>query len=344
MENVYLNDFEDDTVIINPDQVQQEEEPNNEDQTVVQDPLEEEPHIDQEDIITELLKSYGITDKSKILYENENGEEVEVSWNSLSKEDKLGILQTPNHSISNELDDSEVQLINTIRNSKMSPSEYIQYIEKQGVDRYVQNSQVPHYSIDDYSDDDLFMMDLIARLGDNITDNEVRDALEQAKSNEVLYNKQIEALRNEYRKSEQDRLNQEEYEKQQIAQEQYNQFSNSIYDQINGFKEFYGCDIDLDQNDKQELFEFITGFDEAGNNHFAKALNDPNLVVKMAWTLLNGDKLIEDINDYYKSKITEVSKNSYNKGLKDANKNNSNFIIKENNNQDNNNYFDYDEF
>lgn len=348
MNDDYFDDFEDDTLIVNPDIVEEETSPIEE---PVKDPLEQEiedtntdNNIDS-DIISEFLKLHGVSDINKILYENEDGEETEVSWNSLSREDRLGILQNiNNHNSESTLDDSEIELINTIRNSKMSPIEYLQYVQKSGIDKYLQTSQTPHYTVDDYTDDDLFITDMIARLGDNVTDEEVQDALTQAKSNEVLYNKQIEALRNEYRRAEQDRINQAEYEKQQASQEQYNQFSQSIINGINSFNQFYGCDIEMDQNEKQELYEFITGFDDAGTNHFAKVLNDPELVVKMAWTVLNGEQLINDINDYYKSKISEVRKSSYEKGLKDANKKSeSTLIIKPNSNNNHHDFID-DEF
>jgi hypothetical protein len=38
----------------------------------------------------------------------------------------------------------------------------------------------------------------------------------------------------------------------------------------------------------QELYEFITGYDAAGNNYFAKALTDPKTLVQTAWLALNG--------------------------------------------------------
>lgn len=36
----------------------------------------------------------------------------------------------------------------------------------------------------------------------------------------------------------------------------------------------------------QELYDFITGQDAAGNNYLAKALSDPHVLVKTAWLAL----------------------------------------------------------
>jgi hypothetical protein len=74
----------------------------------------------------------------------------------------------------------------------------------------------------------------------------------------------------------------------------------------------------MDSDDMQDLYDFITTTDNAGNNWFSKALNDPDSVVQMAWFLLNGEKMIQDTVDYYNNEITKVRKESYAKGLKDA--------------------------
>jgi hypothetical protein len=48
------------------------------------------------------------------------------------------------------------------------------------------------------------------------------------------------------------------------------------------------------------LYQFITGFDNTGVNYFAKALSDPETVVKTAWFALHGEDVINSIEDYYK--------------------------------------------
>lgn len=267
----------------------------------------------EDDFITEFLKTRGIEDKSKIKFLDDEGEINEVDWDSLSNDDKFNILNSSGSD--SGLDDSEMELIKLIRDSKLTPSEYIQYVQRYSVDEYVKSlNQTPSYRVDDIDDDELFVYDLISR-APNITDEEARQTLESLKQNEALFTKQIEALRSEYKNLEDEQIKYSELQSQQQAQQQYDQFASGVENSILNFNEFAGCDINMDQEDMQELYDFITGFDNAGVSYLGKALNDTNTLVRMAWFALNGEKMINDINEYYKKEITNVRKESYNKGL-----------------------------
>jgi hypothetical protein len=109
---------------------------------------------------------------------------------------------------------------------------------------------------------------------------------------------------------------------------QYQQFAQSIANEIHAFKEYAGYNIEMDPEDAQEVYDFLTGHDAAGNNYFAKALADPKLVVQMAYFALNGQRLLDDITNYFQKEITSVGKKSYEKGLADAKNNRSNVIYK----------------
>ncbi len=300
----------------NPDNPQESEdqEPEGPNNTGTSDPEEGE-----DDFLTSLLKSRGIEDKSKIKFATEEGDVEEVDWDSLSNEDKLNIFSSSESTPENGLDESEIQLINAIRNSGMSPSEYLQFIGNGEVERYIQNSQEPQYEIDEYSDDELFLMDFMSRMGE-VTEDEATEALERAKANEGLFKKQIEAIRNEYKQAEQENQMQAQLEQEQIAQQQYDQFSDQIVDEINNLTEIQGFELNMENDDMQELYDFITGYDAAGNNYLAKALSDPHILVKTAWLALNGDQMINDITSYFQKEIASVRKESYKKGVTDTQK------------------------
>lgn len=286
---------------------------------------EEQQEISQPDFLDTFLKQKGIEDKSKIKFENEEGVVEEVDWNTLSNEDKLNILNSSKED--NDLEESEIQLINTIRNSGMNPKEYLDYIGKGEVNRYIQNNTAPQqYEIDQYSDDELYVMDLISRMGD-LSEDEVIDALEKAKSNENLYKKQVDTIRKEYKQAEHDNQMQEQYEREQQEQQEYEQFSNKIVDEINGLTEIQGFDLNMENDDMQTLYDFITGKDAAGNNYFAKALSDPKTLVKTAWLALNGDQMISDITKYFQREISNVRKESYKKGVEDTQKKMNNNVV-----------------
>lgn len=296
---------------------------------------------ESKDFLTSLLKSRGIEDKSKIKFENEDGDVEEVDWENLSDKDKLNVLKSTDDSAERELDESEIQLINAIRNSGMNPAEYLNYVEEGAMQRYIQNSQQPQFEIDQYSDDELFLMDFISRTGD-VTDEEASEALARAKSNESLFKKQIEAIRNEYKQTEYENQVQAQLEQQQLAQQQYDQFSEQIVDEINNLTNIQGFDLNMEDEDMQTLYDFITGQDAAGNNYLAKALSDPRILVKTAWLALNGDQMISDITNYFQKEIANVRKESYKKGVEDTKNKSNNVVFKEKSQRQN--FSDLDDF
>lgn len=305
----------------------------------------ENPEDDsKEDVIDSYLKSKGIEDKSKIKFEDDEGQIEEKDWNSLSKEEKLNILTSSESAAEDGLDESEIQLINMVRSSGMSPSEYIDYI-RQGVISEVSQPE-PQYDIDQYTDDELFLMDLLSRTPD-ISQDEALEALEKAKSNEGLYTKRINAMRAEYQQIEQENLAQAQLEEEQEAEQQYNQFASQIVDEINGLTEFQGYDLNMDDDDKQEVYDFIVGKDAAGVNYMAKALADPQILVKTAWLALNGEQMINDITTYFQKEISNVRKESYKKGVDDTQKKmngSNNVVFRSKNTKINNDYDDLDNF
>ncbi|MGN0967198.1 MAG: hypothetical protein ACI4OP_06425 [Candidatus Coprovivens sp.] len=58
----------------------------------------------------------------------------------------------------------------------------------------------------------------------------------------------------------------------------------------------------------QDLYDFITGTDAAGNNYLAKALSDPKILVETAWFTLYGKQMLDDVTNYFQKEITQVRK------------------------------------
>ena len=322
IDDIDYNDGEYGTQEVNDTQTQDndysEVDTNNQDHTNDEDSNSQLDDLTDSDIISELLKSKGIEDRTRIKFENEDGDIEEYNWDDLANEEKLNIISSQ-EAIEDGLDDSEVQLINAIRSSNMSPNEYINYIQQVGINTYLQNAQQPVYKVDQFSDDELYVFDLIQKIGEeNISEDEALQELQSAKANKEFFDKKIGAIRDEYKKLEDDRAYREQEQAQAIAQENFNQFAGQIANQINNFKGFAGLALELDQDDKEELFDFITGMDEAGTSILGKAFNDPQVLVPAAWFALNGAKVFDEINEYFTNEIKTVSRESYNKGVEDA--------------------------
>ena len=306
-----INDLDDDdfgTGFESSQQVIETPEQNNS----TQEPLT--ANEEDDDFVSDFLKTRGIDDISKIKFEDDNGNIEEKSWDSLTNEEKINILNTPldtRQDNSNNLTDEEIQLLNQIRQSNLTPSKYIEQIQGQQV------IQEPQYKIDDLSDDELFLLDLESRVGE-LTDEMAAQALNNAKQNEELFQKQVEGIRKEYKEREDFQSQQEQAEIEREQQEAYNQFQDTVINSINQFNSIGNLDLNFDDSDKNELAEFMLSRDESGNNYLWQALQDPDTLVKAAWFILNGDEALNNISEYFINQIKLVSENQYKKGFEEG--------------------------
>ena len=309
-----INDLDDDDFGMGFEPTNQEV--HDQDSLQDQNPPVNEPsqNQNQSDFISDFLKTRGIDDVSKIKFEDDNGNIEEKDWNSLTKEEKFNILNTPlvsQKEEDNSLSDEEIQLLNQIRQSNLTPSQYIQSLSGE------QTSNEPQYKIDDLSDDELFLLDLESRVGE-LTDDMAAQALTNAKQNEELFKKQVEGIRKEYKEREDFQLQQEQAELEQQQQEAYNQFQDSVINSITSFNSIGNLDLNFDDADREELAQFMLSRDEAGNNYLWQALQDPDTLVKAAWFILNGDEALNNISDYFINQIKLVSENQYKKGFEEG--------------------------
>ena len=298
----------DDDDILEPEKTQEVQEP-----PVVEPPVQET----EGDFMSDFLKTRGIDDLEKINFEDEEGNITERSWNDLSKEEKINILnmplETPQVDNDNNLSEEEINLLTQIRQSNMTPSEYLQSIAGEQVEI------TPQYKIDDLSDDEVYLLDLESRVGE-LTDEEAAQALTNAKQNEDFFKKQIEGIRKEYKEREDFKTQQEEAEREQEQQQAFENYQAQVVDAINGFTSIGNFDLNFEDADKEELADFMLSRDQAGKNYLFEALQDPETLTKAAWFILNGEEAFNTISDYFAQQIKLVSENQYKKGLEDGKK------------------------
>lgn len=296
-------------------------EPSNQEQVTNDLPLNQEDpqnyvsnsNQEEDDFLSDFLKTKGIEDISKIKFDDGNGNIEEKDWNSLTKEEKFNILNTPlenyQEDSQSDLSDEEIELLNNIRKSNLTPSQYIQQIAGE--------PQEPQYKIDDLSDDELFILDLESRVGE-LSDDVAAQALATAKQNEELFKKQVEGIRKEYKEREDFQLQQQENEIEQQQEEAYNQFQDSVINSISQFNTVGNLDLNFDDSDRDELAQFMLSRDEAGNNYLWQALQDPDTLVRAAWFILNGEEAFNNVSDYFINQIKLVSQNQYKKGFEEG--------------------------
>ena len=274
----------------------------------------------EDDLTTEVLKLRGISNPDKIKFEDESGAITERSWDSLTKEEQINILadQREHQETNNDLAEDEIELINAIRNSGMSVQDYIQTITPQI------NQPQDTNQFDAMSDEDLYAFDILNKVGnDNITDEELDAALEAAKANETLFKKTVEGLRQQYNRLQEEQKQNIANQQQAVAQQRYQAFANVVNNQIDNFNSFAGQPIQLSNQDKDNLSEFMLALDEDGSSALGKALQDPRLLTKAAFWLLNEQELIAELQKQQQDAYTR----GYNAGKGDI-LNKSKFVFK----------------
>ena len=293
-------------VVDNPTEVVDADVP--EDIVENEDPVEDPVEASTSDYITEFLSGYGV-ENGVITYENEDGTTEDVKFADLDDAEKLNILKelaTPN------LSEDEIATINYLRRNNVTIQDVIEYYSNKAVDEYInKNGAVEkRYSVDEYSDDELYIAELKSKYSD-MTDDEIRTDLESAKDNEALFKKKVDAIRNQYKAQEE--AHEKELAKQQ--EDQYNAFKDTIYNQINDFNEIpmdykdtQSDSIQIENSEKDAIYNYILRRDENGLTQFYKDVNDPQKLVEIAWFAMYGKDAISDITNYWKAQLKNSRK------------------------------------
>ena len=279
---------------------------------------QEEPpkNEDNDNFMSDFLKTRGIDDLNSINFQDDEGNITTRKWGELSNEEKINILNMPletEKEDNNDLTEEEITLLSQIRQSNMSPIEYIKSLQGEQVEI------TPQYKIDELSDDEVYLLDLESRVGE-LSDEEAAQALSTVKQNEEFFKKQIEGIRKEYKEREDLKNQQEEAAREQEQQEAFEQYQAQVVDAINGFNSIGNFDLNFEDADRDELADFMLSRDQAGKNYLFEALQDPETLTRAAWFILNGEDAFNTISDYFAQQIKLVSETQYKKGLEDGKK------------------------
>ena len=189
----------------------------------------------------------------------------------------------------------------------MSPDQYIQSL------RVEPEPPVVNYEVDSMSDDELFCLDILDKVGsENISDEELQMALESAKSNPAVYNKQVASLRVYYKNLEEQRLQQIELEKQEEAERNFNTFAENVVNSIKNFNSLEDTPVELSNDEMEDLANYILTRDASGYSEFGKLLNDPAQFTKAAFWMLKGPEILNEMQ----KQIKEAYLRGYNESHK----------------------------
>lgn len=262
--------------------------------------FEENDYNENSDYIEQYLRNRGI-DKYNVQIENENGEIETVQFDDLSDEEKLSILENSENS---PITDEELETLNYLRANGINMKEYTELIQQNAIKDYINQSQTENFESDNLSDDQIFMLDLIDRFGDSMSNEEIESELENAKQDEELFQKKVEVIRSNYKQKEDEIRIANEQEEDVKRKQDYEEFANSITQSINNLNEIQG--VELESEDKQQIADFLLTTDAANRTGFSKLLSDPESLVKLAWFYLYGDQTFEATVDYFKNELSKA--------------------------------------
>lgn len=251
---------------------------------------------DDSQVIADMLAANGIADPSRIKFEDEGGAVTERDWNSLTREEKYGVLSSGKEADSS-LSDDEIQLLNSIRESGRTPDAYINSLKETAA----KDAGARSYEIDGISDDELFVLDALDKYGeDNVSDEQLETLLSNAKSDPELYTKTISALRNEYKRREDDLKLQDQKREDEKSAADFQDFSDTVLNEIEALQRNTSQQLELTVDDMNDLANFILTRDDNGNSEFGKMMNDPKQLVQLAFWALKGDEIMKEISSQLK--------------------------------------------
>lgn len=289
-----------------------EEEDNNE--------QKEEPDTKSDttdDFVTTYLKEYGITDPSKLQFEDENGEMVERDFNSLSDEEKLNVfkeLADPGYT------DYEKEVIKFLRDNKTDLNQVIEYYQQKAIEDYLnENPDKVHqrsYLIDDYTDDELYLADLKNKYPE-FTDEELTSKLESAKLNEDLFGKEVNAIRASLKQQEDDLIKQQEEEQAQSYQELQNNLQAAMYEFTEialdpDDKSEEALALQIEDADREVMMRYLLERDKDGKSQLVKDLEDPQALIELAYYRTRERDNLTGLTRYWKKVLADERKEKAN--------------------------------
>ena len=252
------------------------------------------------------LQTRGVKDPTKIVFNNEDGSTEEVDFATLTPEEQLDILQQVTDP---GLTEDEINTVNYLRKNRMSMAQVMEAYAQQKLDAYLnehpEDIHQKSYTIDDYTDDDLYVVDLKKRYPD-FTDEEILSKLDEAKKNETLFKKEAEILRNTYKAQE----DQAEAERVQLEEQQAEDLRNNLIAAASNFNEVqldYTDDesdsLVIEDADKQQMISYILDQDANGKSQLVKDLENPDTLIELAWLRTQGAEVLSSVTKYWKETL-----------------------------------------
>jgi len=272
------------------------------------------PSYKENALINDILALKGIKDKT-IQFENEEGEIENVNFYDLPKNEQLNIINSSEKDIDFGLEEDETNAINFLRENGVTFEEAIDYFKREAIQEYINAQNIAGIEVDQYTDEQLFAIDLKARY-ENLTDDEIAIEVEKQLEHPDLFKKKVDKLRTDYKEIEVTQLQAAQQQQELIDEQRYNDLQASLVSVATSVQDIGG--LDIDNEDKEEILSYILDKDMNGVSQFIKSLDSPDKLFELAWYATKGKEAFNILHDYYKKQIDITRKSSYDKGRDEA--------------------------
>jgi hypothetical protein len=266
------------------------------------DAISEIERTNPDDLITSVLRSKGFNPDSIKIQDDDTGEFRSERFADLSQEEQLEILNYDD----SDFTEQELEDLEYLRNNNMSLSDFAQVIKNRVIQEIEQQNQI-QYKVDDFTDDELFIVDFRNKYGEDISDEELIDELNKAKQNPDLFDRQVSIIRDNFKNIEQQNMIISQEETAKKAKEEEEAYIGKVVNIARNMNDIHDT-VEMTDRDKENVLAFMFDRLPTGETAFSKALKDPATCYRAAWYIQNGDDVFRELHNYYKREITRLSR------------------------------------
>lgn len=261
--------------------------------------------IKSEKIINTLLQQKGILAPDKVLYEVEEGKVEEKNFYDLPLEDQIAILSEQESTGTPNLSQEDQEIIELQRQNNLTLAELIQYYQNASIEEFLQQ-QGGQTSVADYTDEEIYMLDMKSRLGDSVSDEEIMKALENELELPELFKKKVDKMRSEYIQLEAEEKRKDADKVNADREEAFQEFSTGMKDYISSVEDIGG--VLLEDTDKNDIVRFMLERDERGVTQFQKQMQNPENLFLASWALLKLEDTFNLLKEHYEGLVKGTQK------------------------------------
>ena len=261
--------------------------------------------------VERFLSSYGVNggiitfdDGETARFSDLSGDEQEEILNSLTKESVPTIEEKYN------LDEQEIQLLNTLRENDQSAEEFINNIVDFRLKSVIAQKDAQSIDFESMDDDAVF----VRQLKDNdpeITDDAIASELDMAKQLSS-FESTIGAIRNGYIAKQREAANVDMEDKNNAFNADLELQREHVVQSVEGMTDIAGAPLSTDMKEYL-LHDIMELNDNKDPILMEKIFSNPETMFKANWFLNYGEDYISNLNNYWKKEVSKAAKNAYNK-------------------------------